>query len=133
MANSLQIIVNLGQLGFTLAIVETEPDLAGMLGLTLDPGEHILRLVKLAAHTGLGEIHKMLRIMHNVAINYAVSEPGVQAQRASLGVFLATMVSNVQVYFVRQALNLAFWADNVIMDEEQVDIRGPTQQRFAAE
>ena len=113
------------QLRFSFAIMERQPYLPGMLCLTLNPGKQDLGLVELSPHAGLGEIHKMLRIVHYYAIYNAISQPGVQPQGARLGVIIPAVVGDIQVYLIRQALNLPFRTNPVVMNKEQIDISCP--------
>jgi membrane protein DedA with SNARE-associated domain len=42
----------------------------------------------------------------------------VQSQRARLTIIIASMVGDIQVYLIGQALDLPFWAHPIIMDKE---------------
>ena len=103
-----------------------------MLSLPLNPAKNILRLLKLPTHTCLGEIHEVLWVMHNCAVDYVVPHPGVQTQRTRLVVILAPVMGDIDVNLVRQALDFSLRADTLVVDEKQINIGCATKQRVAS-
>jgi hypothetical protein len=89
-----------------------------VLSLTLDPLKPDLRLIELGAHTGLGEIQKMLWIIHYLAINDAFSEPGVQSQFSRLMIGIPRLVGDIQMNLIRETFDLPGRACQVVVDEE---------------
>jgi hypothetical protein len=98
-----------------------------VLGLSLHSAQNIFRLLKLPAHAGLREIHEVLGVIHNRAVDDVVPHPGMQAQRACLAVIIAPVMSNIEVNLVGQPLDFPLWAHAIIVHKKQIDVRGSPQ------
>jgi hypothetical protein len=102
-----------------------------MFRLILNSGKHNLGLIKLPSHTGLREIHEVPWIMHNHAIDDAITQPRVLPQGPRLAIVLSPVMGNIQMDLICQALNLPLWAYAFVVNKNQINIRRPTQQRIS--
>jgi hypothetical protein len=109
------------------------PDLASVRQHWARSLQDVIWALELAAHTGLGEIHKMLRIMQQATGEYRWSKPGMLPQAPRFAKISLCVMGNIQVNIIGQALNLASGGRQINMNKYQVDVSRAAQQEMIAQ
>jgi hypothetical protein len=109
-------------------VIHCEPHLAGVFCLAAGSLENVIWPVELAAHVRLHQVHKVLRVIQDSAIEDRRTQPGMQAHFERTAVLAARVVGYIQMHFIGQSLNFTplFYFINVY--EKQIDICGTAQQ-----